>query len=119
MKVTFSVPMLPPSLNSYIRMHWAERQRILHEWKQWMFFKWIQLDKPRFRSAQISLTFIFPDQRLRDQDNFIATGSKLVGDSIKGLFIPDDSPTYLKKWSFDFSLSNPKRTEISIEGRKR
>jgi len=113
--VTISVPLLPPSLNAYRRFHWREQRKTEAIWKEYIFMKWLELKRPTYKAAHITLHFHFPDRRLRDLDNYMATGSKLVGDALKGCFIPDDSPGYLKGWSFLFGMDrkNP-RTVIEI-----
>ena len=110
-----SIHLLPPSLNAYRRFHWREQRKTEAIWKEHFFMKWLELNRPTYEAVHITLHFYFPDKRLRDMDNYIATGSKLVGDAIKGCFIPDDSPQYLKGWSFLFGMDrgNP-RTVIEI-----
>ena len=90
-----SIPLLPPSLNAYRRFHWREQRKTEAIWKKYIFVKWLELKRPTYEAVHIILHFYFPDKRLRDMDNYMATGSKLVGDAIKGCFIPDDSPQYL------------------------
>ena len=99
--LTFAVPFLPPSLNSYRRCHWAVVKREEKRWKD--------------QAIRVTLNFCFPDRRNRDLDNYLATGSKLAGDALKGLFIPDDSPLYLKGWSFGFYFRSSPETIIKVE----
>ena len=112
--LTFAVPFLPPSLNSYRRCHWAVVQREEKRWKDCIYLRWLELKKPRYQAIKVTLNFCFPDRRSRDLDNYLATGSKLVGDALKGLFIPDDSPDYLKGWSFEFCFSGEPETIVKI-----
>jgi len=113
--LTFSVPFLPPSFNAYRRCHWAVVRREEKRWKECIYFRWLELKRPRYEAIRVTLDFCFPDRRNRDLDNYLATGSKLVGDAIKGLFIPDDSPLYLKGWSFGFYFRSSPETIIKIE----
>lgn len=115
MMIRFTVPYLPPSLNAYRRYHWREQRKIERTWKEYVFVKWLKLKKPSFEAVHITLHFYFPDRRHRDHDNYMATGSKLVGDALKGYFMPDDNPDYLKGWSFLFGIDhrNP-RTVIKL-----
>ena len=114
--IFISVPFLPPSLNAYRRYHWRAQRKTEAIWKDYIFVKWLELKKPTYTAVHITLHFHFPDKRLRDMDNYMATGGKLAGDALKGRFIPDDDPRYLKGWSFLFGLDreNP-RTTILIE----
>jgi len=109
-RVQLEIPFLPPSLNLYRKAHWREQRKIQETWKEYAFVEWLRLGKPNLEAVHVTLRFLFPDRRSRDMDNYIATGSKLVGDAIKGRFIPDDDPGHLKGWSFVFSVDrlNPK-----------
>ena len=115
-KIRLTIPLIPPSLNRYHKGHWAERSRIHRTWKEYVRSQWLRLGRPAFDRVEVSLHFHFPDRRHRDHDNYMATGSKLVGDAIKGLFIPDDDPRHLRGWSFRFSMDrkNP-RTVIELK----
>lgn len=115
-RIEFDVPLLPPSLNRYRKAHWREQRKVQEVWREYVLMEWIRLRKPEYRAVRVALHFFFPDRRLRDMDNYMATGGKLAGDALKGRFIPDDDPRYLKGWSFLFGLDreNP-RTTILIE----
>ncbi|MBW1711519.1 MAG: hypothetical protein JRF46_12735 [Deltaproteobacteria bacterium] len=93
--IIISVPFLPPSLNAYRRYHWRVQRKTEAIWKNYIFVKWLELKRPTYEAVHITLQFYFPDKRLRDLDNYMATGGKLVGDALKGCFIPDDSPEHL------------------------
>jgi hypothetical protein len=67
------------------------------------------------KAVRITMVFSFPDRKTRDLDNYLATGSKLVGDAVKGRFIPDDSPEHLTAWSFRFEFGDEPRTTVVIE----
>ncbi|MBW1928894.1 MAG: hypothetical protein JRH08_12170 [Deltaproteobacteria bacterium] len=114
--IIISMPFLPPSFNAYRRYHWRVQRKTEAIWKNYIFAKWLELKKPTYEAVHITLHFYFPDKRLRDMDNYMATGSKLVGDALKGCFIPDDSPEHLKGWGFLFGLDrqNP-RTIIELK----
>ena len=105
-QVEFDIPLLPPSLNTYRNIHWGKRRKIQKLWREYVFMEWLKLKKPTYEAIHITLHFLFPDRRQRDLDNYIATGSKLIGDALKGYFIPDDSPKHLRGWSFQFSIDH-------------
>ena len=77
--------------------------------------KWAEMGRPKLKTVRIAMVFSFPDRRTRDLDNYLATGSKLMGDAVKGLFIPDDSPEHLTAWSFRFEFGDEAKTTVVIE----
>jgi len=113
--LTFSLPFLPPSLNVYRNDHWRKQRGEEKTWKDYIAVKWAELGRPKLKTVRIAMVFSFPDRRTRDLDNYLATGSKLVGDAVKGRFIPDDSPEHLTAWSFRFEFGKEAKTTIVIE----
>ncbi len=113
--MTFSLPFLPPSLNAYRNDHWRKQRGEEKIWKDHIALKWVEMGRPKLKSVRIAMVFTFPDRRTRDLDNYLATGSKLVGDAVKGRFIPDDSPEHLTGWSFRFEFGKEARTTVVIE----
>ena len=113
--MTFSLPFLPPSLNAYRNDHWRKQRGEEKTWKDYIAVKWAEMGRPKLKTVQIGIVFSFPDRRTRDLDNYLATGSKLVGDAVKGLFIPDDNPEHLTAWSFRFEFGNEAKTTVVIE----
>ena len=113
--MTFSLPLLPPSLNVYRNDHWRKQRGEEKTWKDYIAVKWAEMGRPKLKTVRIAMVFSFPDRRTRDLDNYLATGSKLVGDAVKGLFIPDDSPEHLTAWSFRFEFGEEAKTTIVIE----
>ena len=109
------IPVLPPSLNKYSRMHWRKQRDERKVWDNYLFIAWLKLKRPVYQQIIITLIFTFPDHKQRDLDNYLATGSKLPGDAIKGLFIPDDIPKYLAGWKFLFQHGTAPQTTIIIE----
>ncbi len=113
--ITFTLPFLPPSLNVYRRDHWHKQWGEQKVWKDLIALKWSELGRPKLKDVRIGMVFSFPDRRTRDLDNYLATGSKLVGDAVKGHFIPDDSPEHLAAWSFRFEFGKEAKTTVVIE----
>ena len=113
--LTFSMPFLPPSLNLYRNEHWRRQREEEKTWTDFITVKWADLGRPKLEAVRITMVFSFPDGKTRDLDNYLATGSKLVGDAIKGRFIPDDSPEHLTAWSFRFEFGNEAKTTVVIE----
>ena len=113
--MTFSLPFLPPSLNAYRNDHWRKQRGEEKTWKDYIAVKWAEMGRPKLKTVRIAMVFSFPNRRTRDLDNYLATGSKLVGDAIKGHFIPDDSPEHLTAWSFRFEFGGEAKTTVVIE----
>lgn len=113
--MTFSLPFLPPSLNAYRNDHWRKQRSEEKTWKDHIALKWVEMGRPKLKAVRIGMVFSFPDRRTRDLDNYLATGSKLVGDAVKGRFIPDDSPEHLTAWSFRFEFGKEAKTTVIIE----
>ena len=111
----FSMPFLPPSLNLYRNEHWRRQQEEGKTWKDFIAVKWAELGRPKLKAVRITMVFSFPDRKTRDLDNYLATGSKLVGDAVKGRFIPDDSPEHLTAWIFRFEFGSEAKTTVVIE----
>jgi hypothetical protein len=114
-KSIINLPLLPPSLNKYGRMHWRKQRNEKKVWNDYLFIVWLKLKRPVYQQVIITLIFTFPDCKQRDLDNYLATGSKLTGDAVKGLFIPDDIPKYLAGWKFLFQHGTAPQTTIIIE----
>ena len=119
MTITIRLPMLPPSLNAYRLLHWCKQHKLKKQWAREVFLEWHRMNRPKFQRVRITLVFTFPDRRRRDLDNYMATGSKFVGDAVKGLFIPDDIPEYLTGWTFLFERGTSPQTTIIIENEHR
>ena len=111
----FSLPFLPPSLNVYRNKHWRGQREEEKTWKDFIAVKWVELGRPKLDAVRITMVFSFPDRKTRDLDNYLATGSKLMGDGVKGRFIPDDSPEHLTAWSFGFAFGDEAKTTVVIE----
>jgi len=112
--LTFSIPFLPPSLNVYRNDHWQKQREEEKTWKDYITMKWVEMGRPKLQIIRIAMIFSFPARRTSEPDNYLATGSKLVGDAVKGLFIPDGSPERLTAWSFLFEFGDEAKTTIVI-----
>ena len=113
--LTFSMPFLPPSLNLCRNDHWRRQREDEKTWKDFIAVKWAELGKPKLAAVRITVIFSFHDRKTRNLDNYFATGGKLVGDAVKGRFIPDDSPEHLTAWCFRFEFGDEAKTTVVIE----
>ena len=110
-----SIPRVPPSANTLLRQHWSTRSDILGAWKHDVYVLCRESKIPKLARVKILATIYFKDRRKRDYDNFAFGLQKLLGDSLKGVVIFDDDPSYLTWGSITFALDkhNP-RTEVVI-----
>lgn len=76
----FEIPALPPAeLSPNSRCHWARRHHANHSWKVEVYWA-VRGALGReglpstvmFANANAAITFVVPDKRKRDPDNFIA-----------------------------------------------
>ena len=113
--MTLSIPLVPPSLNGYARMHWAARTRLLDEWRETIWALWREAGSPRYERVDVRVIIYFARARRRDQDNYTATAYKLILDSLKNHLVPDDTPDHVAMhpvtWQTD---SQRPRTEVVI-----
>ena len=96
-------------------MHWHDRLELLGEWQHDVYYLCKGQGIPKLAHIMAYATIYFKDKRKRDQDNFEFGLRKLLGDSLKGVVIFDDDPSYLT-WGetiFAHDRKNP-RTEITI-----
>ena len=91
-----TLPVTPPSLNTYARMHWAvkKRTREAFQWEVWAAISGANGDRcPRGLDAvELRAVLTFPVVRGRDADNFGSTLWKFTQDVLtqQGV-IPDDT----------------------------
>ena len=112
---SLSIPHVPPSANKLLRMFWADYQDILGAWKHDVFYLCREAKIPKCARINVNATIYFKDRRRRDFDNFAFGLQKLLGDSLKGVVIFDDDPSYLTWGNVTFAVDkhNP-RTEVVI-----
>ena len=89
----FTVPDFPPSVNHYW-MTSGKRRYLSEEGRAWQKLVWytsrtLPLDKWMHFNSPLGMevTFTFPDNRLRDVDNYL----KGTLDALTGIFYKDDS----------------------------
>jgi len=114
-KVTIILPMLPPSLPAERKTQRHRQQAEEKKWQDYIASEWALLGKPKFNTIRVTLIFSFPDKGNCILANYLATGSKLVGDAVKGRFIPDDGLENLTGWSFLFEFGAMPQTTVIIE----
>ena len=115
MKASFTIPMLPMSLNANGRLHRNKQIQAEKQWKEIVAVEWHKLGKPHFNQIKVTMIFTFTDKCQRDSVSYLATGCKFTGDALRGLFISDDTPEFLAEWAFRFQTADEPETRIIIE----
>lgn len=101
------VSQLPPeecSPNS--RAHWSEKYKAARVYQEVVFYHTVDIRNrlerlpwclgfPPFTKAQLTLTFVFPQLRKRDEDNLRAMFKPGQDALVQAELIPDDSPGHL------------------------
>lgn len=111
--IWLALPLLPPSQNEYLRWHWGRRRRYLDDLSANLTWLTRAHQLPVFQEATVHITYLFPDRRRRDKDNY---NGKFLLDALKRSGILTDNNAEL------ISLPEPEflmdrhhpRTEIWI-----
>ena len=85
------IPVIPPSLNVQLRMHWATRRRLNDNWDTWV---WAHLRGYKHGNRKQRVTITIHRQRLLDKDNAYGACKPCV-DALKGFYIVDDTAEWL------------------------
>ena len=134
MTTSFSIPARIPSNNKLLRMHWANRARLIKEWKNFvsLFGKIDSVDG----HCNIKVIEIVPKGGRRlDEINLLAAADKLIIDAmVKLKILKNDSPKYLhveagneagRYWGVRIEVTitetatRPTRKSVSAQGRVR
>jgi len=93
---TITLHQTPESGNVLMRMHWAKYQDTLGRWKHDVWALCKEAGIPKCARIKVNVKIYYRTRAPRDEDNFEFGLKKLLGDSLKGVVIPDDSPEYLE-----------------------
>lgn len=86
------IPYLPPSeLSPNARVHWVKKYQAAQKLKEDVFYLAKQAAIPRFTTATIQFTFVVPDSRRRDPDNYLAMMKPVVDALVLADVLPDDN----------------------------
>ncbi len=114
MTFILTIPMTPPSVNVYLRMFWADRERLKDTWHTAV---WALANEARWEPVEVAsivVTIFFRDSRKRDLANWISTSDKLIVDGlVRCGILPDDDPAHLKSLDVRIEKGAP-RTEILL-----
>ena len=116
MKLTLTIPSVPPSLNIWQRMHWRRRRRTQRAW-DWSIRAAlanqgeIPFELPLLKS-RVRVRYIFKTNRRRDLDNF---SPKVLMDSLRhcGVILDDSTQHVDLSWTLSVDGS-PSRTIIEV-----
>lgn len=94
----FPVPAHPLSINESNRLHWAQRRKRLHPWRQAALLAWrTQVDDWALSPVSISVTIPFDRGARRDAHNYTSTVVKSIVDGlIEAGLCPDDTPEWVQ-----------------------
>lgn len=93
---TLVIPMTLPSLNTFLRIHWAERKRIKDEFTHCVWALCNEQRLPPVDCVHIDAAIYHSVKRKRDADNQEATLKKVAQDSLVRIgIIPDDTPEHV------------------------
>ena len=117
--IKITIPYLPPSLNKWSRMHWAEARQIKKQWEHDIYYesyKYYELrDKAIYplTKAKVRIKFYFKDKRIRDKDNY--TPKFILDALVKAGILQDDNADAIGQTEiiFGFDKTDP-RTEIEV-----
>lgn len=106
---------LPQSNNRLLRMHWAERGRVLTRWANYSYAHWYNAGQPRFTRPMVTIRLYFPERRKRDTDNFTAA-CKGILDGLTGHAWDDDNSEilHLNRVELLHDAKHP-RVELTIQ----
>ncbi len=106
--------MTPPSVNVYLRMFWADRERLKESWHTTVWALCNEARVEPMERARIKATIYFRDSRKRDPQNWITSVDKLCVDGlVRCGILPDDDPAHLKGFDVRIEKGEP-HTEVSI-----
>lgn len=113
-RITFTVPMATPSLNTMLRTHWRERSKQQKAWDWYVFIAWQKEKRFVFiRPVKICYTVQLPADRARDYDNYYG-GTKYATDALKRTFLTRDDCNWLTSINVKFS-QGPECLVVDIE----
>ena len=116
-EIKIEIPYLPKSLNEIIRKKKILIYIYYKECEKDVF--WLvkaKKDRPKepFKKAKMIITFVFPDKRARDFDNYIG-GSKGFIDGIKKAGVIEDDSWQKLKMEFTGILGEKPKTLIHLQ----
>jgi len=108
-RLIIEIPMLPPAENSpNWRGHWAQRYKAstVYGYAVYLYAQQecMTNDLPVFDRARLDLTFVFPTNRRRDEDNMRARFKPGQDALVKAGIVADDKPEHLEMGTITFHV---------------
>lgn len=109
----------PPSLNTYLRMHWADRQILHKTWRDEVAAAAINAGRPHLERAQVRIVLCYPQRRRPDPDN-MAVAPKLILDGLRAAgVIPDDNIDHVVAVTIEAKQGDVPHVEIELRPARR
>lgn len=120
MRLTFTAPTRPLSINEANRMHWAARRRRLQPWALATEAAYKTATKKERAAVEgkrvkVSVTLSFPRAGRRDPHNYTSTVVKTIVDAlVRAGLVPDDTPEWLETEEPLILLDKSEQVEIVV-----
>jgi hypothetical protein len=116
------VPLLPPSeVSPNARAYWADKYKAGKVYHDAIFYYCVDARNRGYQQglsfplikARLTLTFVFPEERRRDQDNLLASFRDGVNAIVDSGLIVDDGSEYLEIGEINIEV-DPARAPMTI-----
>ncbi|MBA7683817.1 hypothetical protein ES703_92202 [subsurface metagenome] len=115
------IPYLPPSeLSPNARVFWFKKYQAAQKLKEDTFYLAKQAAIPQFNTATIQFTFVVPNHRRRDPDNYLAMMKPVVDGLVLADVLPDDNFSVVSYAPVLFQIERKgnSRTIVEIWGKR-
>lgn len=111
----FEVPIIIPSNNVLLKMHWAQRRRFAEQCKHdvWFAYRGAGYKRPKSPPVRAKVRIISLRKKLLDKDNLYGGTKYLIDALVSHRFIYDDDPAHIRLTVEQQKSKNP-RTVIAI-----
>jgi len=113
--VEIVLPLPPLSLNPFMRIHWAAREKLLRPYRKIVADNLIGIDPFLIVYTEYEWTVFGSKKRYlnRDASNISSVGEKIIADVlVNSKIFKDDSTRYIQSpilhWTFNDNTKNPK-----------
>jgi Holliday junction resolvase RusA-like endonuclease len=116
--IKLTIPGIPPSLNKWSRMHWAQASSIKKQWEQDIYYlssdqRYKHREKLPLTQAKVRIRFFFKTHANRDIDNM--NQKFLLDGLVKAGILADDNTKVIGQVEIipEYDKHNP-RVEVEI-----
>lgn len=114
-ELTVAIPLLPFAVATGQGAPRRRQQGEEKKWREYIAAEWEAVGQPKFNRLQVTLIFSLSENVTGTLADYLAAGSKLVGEAIVGLLVPDAGPAHVAAWHFRGESGTETRTTILIE----